>query len=436
MRRLSRDSARAPSPKDEVAHPADLSSVASSSERHMYGNPTSGPAFPSSDSMRSERSPPELSAVKESVQLSETELNQINAKILRAELMGNIDLVSKLKSQKAASSKASPPPVSKRSESVVLSRTHAKGFNYPVMDSGGPVHGSLKTSTHNKSGVRDRYFADDDKYSLNDLVRMERMQSAEDQNGMFARVAEKVIEKTDEDYVMDDVFMRKALKKETLDQMSLRDRDKAIMEHRKHGSALSACSYCLDGPKILRHLVIAVGKKVILMMSPSSPIVEGHCILCPIQHVLSGTLLDEDVWEEMLDFRRALCKMFESKGMDCVFMETAMNLKSHPHMRLECIPLEKDVGSSAPMYFRKAIMEAEGEWTQNVKLVDLKRKDVRRAVGKQMCTHVLIVRHVSGHPYREVWTSFPVRRRTCAFQNFKLIPGCDELFYVWFMAKV
>ncbi|KAH3830627.1 hypothetical protein DPMN_103872 [Dreissena polymorpha] len=51
-------------------------------------------------------------------------------------------------------------------------------------------------------------------------------------------------------------------------------------------------------------------------------------------------------------FRKTLTKMFEERGEDVVFMETCMRLKHFPHMCLECVPLEKEVGDMAPIYFK------------------------------------------------------------------------------------
>ncbi|OQV16553.1 CWF19-like protein 2 [Hypsibius exemplaris] len=321
------------------------------------------------------------------VGLSAAELNQLNARILRAELMGDTAAVAKLKEKIASAGTATvlaAGPSKRPTESVVLSRTHAKGFSYPVKSAPeAPSSGKHpKTATHNAAGEREKYFADDDKYSLSQLVSMEKMQSAEDQNALFSRLAGKVVEKVDDDYGMDDAFIKKALNKESLDQMNSRDRDKAIMEHKQIGAALGSCHYCMEGPKFLKHLVIAVGRKALLMLPSCTPIAEGHCLICPIQHVSAATSLDEDVWEEMQTFRRALVQMFEKNEEDCVFVETAMDLKRHPHMTWECIPLDKETGSMAPMYFKKAILESEGEWAQNVKLVDLSKKDIRHAVPK------------------------------------------------------
>lgn len=51
-------------------------------------------------------------------------------------------------------------------------------------------------------------------------------------------------------------------------------------------------------------------------------------------------------------FRRALVKMFEDQDQDCVFMETHMNPKRRMHMVWECIPLDKELGDMAPIYFK------------------------------------------------------------------------------------
>lgn len=44
--------------------------------------------------------------------------------------------------------------------------------------------------------------------------------------------------------------------------------------------------------------------------------------------------------------------MFEDKGLDCIFLETNMNMKKLYHMVYECIPLPKEVGDMAPIYFK------------------------------------------------------------------------------------
>lgn len=51
-------------------------------------------------------------------------------------------------------------------------------------------------------------------------------------------------------------------------------------------------------------------------------------------------------------FRRTLVRMFEAQDLDCVFFETHMNLKRHFHMVYECVPLPKELGDMAPIFFK------------------------------------------------------------------------------------
>lgn len=54
-------------------------------------------------------------------------------------------------------------------------------------------------------------------------------------------------------------------------------------------------------------------------------------------------------------FRGALVRMFESQELDCVFMETHMNPRRRQHMVLECIPLPRELGDMAPIYFKVCV---------------------------------------------------------------------------------
>ena len=52
-------------------------------------------------------------------------------------------------------------------------------------------------------------------------------------------------------------------------------------------------------------------------------------------------------------------------------------------MCIECIPLDKESSSLAPMYFKKAISEAESEWAQNKQIVYLKKGGgIRKSIPK------------------------------------------------------
>ncbi|KAM7065262.1 CWF19-like protein 2 [Acridotheres tristis] len=332
--------------------------------------------------------------------LTEEEMNRLGARIVKAELMGDTDLASKLQAEldnarKLRETQGQIPAKAGREasslqedEQVVLVRTDGSGRAWPVMGPTEPLEpkGGRRKQQMMPTHVdkeRVRYFQDDDSMNLKDLVKNEKMRTAEDQNSLFMRMASKLMEKTDREYyTLDDMFVSKAAKRARSGEEEEVQRRKAIREHQQLAACMEKCPYCFDSSELSKHLIIAIGTKVYLSLPSSQSLTEGHCLIAPLQHHTAATLLDEDIWEEIQMFRNALVKMFEAKDLDCVFLETNMSMKKRYHMVYECIPLPKEVGDMAPIYFKKAIMESDEEWSMNKKLIDLSSKDIRKSVPK------------------------------------------------------
>ncbi|XP_043115429.1 LOW QUALITY PROTEIN: CWF19-like protein 2 [Puntigrus tetrazona] len=337
---------------------------------------------------------------EEEVILTDEEMNKLGAKLVKAELMGNTALAEKLKAQMEAARRAkesraqrnaqnkpvSTPPDSEKD--VVLFRTDPSGRAWPVKAPSQPQEprgGRRKQKaieTH-QDGERVRYFEDDDGMDLKEMVRREKMSSAEDQNALYSRMAAKMMGRTDGDnYTLDDMFVSSAAQRERSGRDEERQRNKAVQETRRLAGRMDKCRHCFDSPELPKHLIAAVGNKVYLCLPNSVSLTEGHCLIVPIQHHTAATGLDEDIWSEIQMFRQALVRMFESQELDCVFLETHMNPKRHLHMVYECVPLPRELGDMAPIYFKKAIMESDEEWAMNKKVVDLSSRSIRQAVPR------------------------------------------------------
>ncbi|XP_044524996.1 CWF19-like protein 2 [Gracilinanus agilis] len=333
--------------------------------------------------------------------LSEDEMNKLGAKIIKAELMGKMDLAVQLKAQLEKARKLKELGIqesTRKSEmegesmqeeqEVVLVRTDHSGRAWPVSSPGvpsEPKEGRRKKQmvTTHIDKERVRYFHDDDDLSLKDLVKNEKMGTAEDQNRVFMKMVSKLTEKTDKEYYsLDDMFVSKAAKKECFGGDEEKQKKKAILEHQKLAAQMEKCPYCFDSSQLPKHLIIAIGIKVYLCLPNCQSLTEGHCLIVPLQHHTAATVLDEDIWEEIQSFRKALVKMFEDKELDCIFLETNMSMNKRYHMVYECIPLPKEVGDMAPIYFKKAIMESDEEWSMNKKLIDLSSRDIRKSVPR------------------------------------------------------
>nr|XP_046149376.1 CWF19-like protein 2 [Oncorhynchus gorbuscha] len=353
-------------------------------------------------SSRSDSSSDSLSEEEEEVPiLTDEEMNKLGARLVKAEIMGNTALMEKLKTQLESARNAKEnraaqqpgksdraPGQTEEDQEVLLFRTDQSGRAWPVnassepQEPGGRRRKKKGIETH-RDGERIRYFQDDDSVGLHEMVRREKMSSAEDQNSLYARMAGKMMGKTDDDnYTLDDMFVSSVAQREGEGRDEERMRSRAIAEHRRLAVTMEKCHHCFSNPELQKHLLIAIGTKVYLSLPGGVSLTEGHCLITPLQHHCSATGLDEDVWAEIQVFRRALVQMFESQDQDCVFMETHMNPKRRQHMVLECIPLPRELGDMAPIYFKKAIMECDEEWAMNKKVVDLSSKDIRHAVPR------------------------------------------------------
>lgn len=63
-------------------------------------------------------------------------------------------------------------------------------------------------------------------------------------------------------------------------------------------------------------------------------------------------MLDEDEYDELRMFQRCLVDMFAEQDKDVVFLESVMGLSRHPHSAIHCVPLSRDDGAMAPMFFK------------------------------------------------------------------------------------
>ncbi|KAL5542163.1 hypothetical protein UlMin_009873 [Ulmus minor] len=143
------------------------------------------------------------------------------------------------------------------------------------------------------------------------------------------------------------------------------------------------CIFCFENPKRPSHLVVAIANYTYLMLPQWEPVAPGHCCILPMEHVPSTRSADEYVWQEIRNFKKSLIRMFAKQEKDVVFLETVMNLsQQRRHCLVECIPLPRDIAKEAPLYFKKAIDEAEDEWSQHnaKKLIDTSVKGLRGSI--------------------------------------------------------
>ncbi|XP_024885751.1 CWF19-like protein 2 [Temnothorax curvispinosus] len=314
----------------------------------------------------------------QSIVLTEAEMNKLGARIIKAELMGDDELAAHLKIQlEHARKHVASCSTNAQEDNVILTRTDAKGTARPIQprsQSKRENYGKKKTIETHISGERVRHFIDDDKYSLREMFQREKGRSTNEDEAIFTKLASRSMDH------MDDIFERQIIQTDLEARQDKLDRTQAIKEHKDLSKCMDTCWWCLDSKNMLKHMVVAMDSVICLSLPACTSLSSGHCILTPVQHVACQLQLDEDVWDRLKELKRKLIKMFTKEDLYPIFFEVYKRRCKFSHMQLECIPLPKEIGELAPIYFKKALLECEIEWSINKKIVDLTCKGIRHAI--------------------------------------------------------
>ncbi|XP_057998916.1 uncharacterized protein LOC110642534 isoform X1 [Hevea brasiliensis] len=91
----------------------------------------------------------------------------------------------------------------------------------------------------------------------------------------------------------------------------------------------------------------------------------GNKLILNFLHESAAMTVDNNVWEGIRNFKKCLIMMFAKQEKDLVVLETVLGLaQQRRHCLIGCIPLPQEIAKQAPLYFEKAIEEAEDEWSQ------------------------------------------------------------------------
>uniref|UniRef100_A0A0N5A8B3 RRP15-like protein n=1 Tax=Syphacia muris TaxID=451379 RepID=A0A0N5A8B3_9BILA len=148
-------------------------------------------------------------------EISTNEKNKIEAKILKAEMKGNTELVKKLREKLENLLKGT---ASIASDTRILMKTNQKtGLITPVTQKHLQSQTLEKDGKRNLGSVESVYHSE---RSVKEMVMAEKEMSAEDQLSMFGRAVKSADRRTDDDWVVDDMLLsaKKRKKQEERDE--------------------------------------------------------------------------------------------------------------------------------------------------------------------------------------------------------------------------
>ncbi|KAF7299218.1 Complexed with Cdc5 protein cwf19 [Mycena indigotica] len=316
--------------------------------------------------------------------LSPSSLNRLQAKVIRAKLMGAPDADALEREYEAEARKANGggDEGGVRTRVEVLPTLDGHGRLYDVghgaeddrVRPGNRRKKEEKFETHDpKTGEILRYNANDDTTTLGEMLRQERFGGGmADQKNLDAEFARSIMSdgkfQNDLDYI-DDNAEKLGRQKMRSDAMK---RQFAINDYKRTQKVLAECHFCYgeDGETPPKAPVVAMGTRAYLSCTTNEELVKGHCLIVPIQHHLNMLEADDDVWDEVRNFMKCLMRMFAEDDQGVIFYETVISLKGQKHTFIECIPLPWEQFEDIPQYFKESILASEAEWSQHKKLID------------------------------------------------------------------
>ncbi len=319
----------------------------------------------------------------------DAELNTLGAKVIKAEMLGDLAKVETLKkklerlhelkkrqqNRKSSTKKQEDQPES-QVRAIPLVSTDRFGRVRPL-DMPSSERIQRYSAPPAKKSKSKKYTDDGDSYSIRELMEQERKISTRDTQLAIAGMASKFVSSSNKDDTIDEKHASKVAVSYDPRQNEGKDFMRAMTQSKKIAETMDNCKLCFGNDNFSKSLLVAVGISVYLAVPATQSLIDGHCLLIPMEHHTSMILLDENVWDEIKVFQKGLTRMFNGHGCDVVFTESYMSANKRTHAYLECIPLPREQGDLAPMYFKKAIMESDEEWSINKKLLDTKRKGVR-----------------------------------------------------------
>ncbi|KAF1833602.1 putative cell cycle control protein [Decorospora gaudefroyi] len=328
------------------------------------------------------------------VVLSQTELNRLKAQMMKAK-MKKAPEAAQLEAEYNIALKNSAS--TKDRDVVVLSAMDNR------MLAGGR-DGEVVALT-NKRGTERGLVKENEEMSIDDMVRQERRTKGQASNeGLL--LAEKIAKDgkfdNDLDYIDDNA--EKLASRAPKSTINLRNT--AIQDYTKMNKILDACPLChhedKSPPQPPLAPVVSLATRVYLTL-PTEPEITpqpgGGALIVPLQHRTNLLECDDDEWEEIRNFMKSLTRMYHAQGRAVLFYENAAFPARNLHAALHCVPFDWQLGDLAPAFFKEAILERAGDWSQHPPLIDTLKASRERGLAKAAFRRCLVPQM----PYFHVW---------------------------------
>uniref|UniRef100_A0A182SIK0 CwfJ_C_1 domain-containing protein n=1 Tax=Anopheles maculatus TaxID=74869 RepID=A0A182SIK0_9DIPT len=236
--------------------------------------------------------------------LTDEQLNELGAKIIKAELLGNSAQAEslKLKLEKAKAYR-SEMQAKKKQEST---HDNAQRRRKSTEDTVTYVTGKQANDAQRANAKKQKRYQQNlpPGPGLSDKFRSERLEN-DNMDAQFFKVSSKMGDGKRLENIFDH---QKASTSATGNVDSMEER--TVRDMNRMSKAQADCERCLNSSKFGHEQLISMGKNVYLAIPTWRALQPKHCFIVPVGHYPCLTQVDEDVHQEIVDVCKALVRMF------------------------------------------------------------------------------------------------------------------------------
>lgn len=144
-------------------------------------------------------------------------------------------------------------------------------------------------------------------------------------------------------------------------------------KEKKETRVIGSCRYCIGNGSLKDDEILSLSPSVYLSRSPFDLFRLGHYVISSNDHSLAMNQLDEDQYDHVEKYMKALVDYEASQKNGVIFFELAMNFHKYNHFRLECVVVPQDRLTDIPVYFKKGLESAGSEWSTHKKIIEISK---------------------------------------------------------------
>ncbi|CAM9019557.1 unnamed protein product [Wickerhamomyces anomalus] len=252
-----------------------------------------------------------------SQQVTQTQLNEMNAKILKAKLRKSSDVndleieYEKMKENFYGKQKQGED-IQRQNDALSLKRNYGDSA------------------------------INQDEMTIQDMVREEKSSSGLGKSSIQSIIKDKKYS-NDLDY-QDDYSNKLA---EYVQKGSIDLKNMEASQAKKLASVLDRCQLCIENDNCCD--ILSMADKVYLTLPPDPSIAKYSTMIVPINHSQNTIQCDEDEWDEIRNYMISLSKFYYTKlNKSVIFYETS--IYKHNHAAIIAVPIPNDIIIYNPRY--------------------------------------------------------------------------------------